>query len=34
VSRRPTVRRGVGVVGPDGFSISSGFADDPNAPSL
>ncbi len=34
VSRRPTVHRGVGVVGSDGYSVSSGYADDPNAPSL
>ncbi|GEM_PF-3725639 len=33
-SRRPTVRRGVGPVGSDGYSISSGFSDDPSAPSL
>jgi hypothetical protein len=34
VSRRPTVHRGVGPVGHDGYSISSGYPDDPSAPAL
>lgn len=34
VSRRPTVRRGMGAVGTDGYSVSSAYSDDPNAPSL